>query len=116
MHKLFRTAAYFVLTTFVLSLGDWPFMDEILAEQAQIQQEAFAAAQTGGTSSSVAKNAGTSHAAGSLYQSLVNFIDMPRHVIPNTVEQRTASYLPETPRFISAMLDPFQRPPIFSLT
>lgn len=116
MRKLFRIAAYLVLITFVLSVGDWPFVDEILAEQVQIQQEALAAVQADVASSTIAKNPGTSHAAGSLYQSLVNFIDMPRHGIPTMVAQRTAGYLPDSSRFISATVDPFERPPIFSLS
>lgn len=116
MRKLFRTAAYFVLITFVLSLGDWPFVDEILAEQIQIQQDAFAALQASPSASTVTKTSNVSHSAASIYESLVNLIDMPRHAVPSMLAQRATGYLAETPRFVSAMPDPFERPPSFSLS
>ena len=117
MAKLFRLSAYLVLITLVLSLGDWPFLDEILAEQVQIQREELSSLQSNPTlTSSVAKTSIVSHSSGSIYQSLMNLVDMPRHDFPKMVASHAIRYWPEVSRFESAIPDSLERPPILLLS
>ena len=110
MLKIFQAASYFVLLTFVLGLGDWPFVDEILAEQSQVQYE--------GTTLYIApitkpEKAKTNHSAG-IYKSLVNLADMPVHDLRiDSVRQDAPLSTPQA-SFTSARPIPLERPPIFS--
>lgn len=110
MLKIFRAASYFVLFTFVLGLGDWPFVDEILAEQSQVQYEAVAI-----YTAPIAKpeKAKTNHSAG-IYESLVNLADMPVHDLRVDSARQDVQLSTPQASFTSASPVPLERPPIFS--
>lgn len=110
MLKIFRAASYFVLLTFVLGLGDWPFVDEILAEQSQIQFEA-AAFYTAPIAQPV--TAKTNHSTG-IYESLCNLADMPVHNLRVDSIRQNAPLSTSQASFTSACPVPLERPPIFS--
>ncbi|MDE2442485.1 MAG: hypothetical protein KGP14_15830 [Betaproteobacteria bacterium] len=111
MLKFFRAASYFVLLTFVLNLGDWPFLDEVLEEQTQVQHESVVAPQT----NPVAKPERTqvSHAAG-LYASLSNLADMPVHDYFVGAAEPDIHLAIVISGFTSANPVPLDRPPICS--
>ncbi|WP_377705514.1 hypothetical protein [Pseudoduganella sp. UC29_71] len=99
------------MLTFVLQLGDWPFLDEVLEEQSLVQHESVVASQT----NPVAKPDRTqvSHAA-DLYASLSNLADMPVHYFfIGAVEPDIHQAIVAT-NFTSASPIPLDRPPIFS--
>lgn len=111
--KVFRLAAYLVLLTLVLNLGDWPFVDEIFAEEAQHQMVSdpdgtYASGQTVNTD----KSASITHCTGSIYLSLTNLVDMPSHVFSMAKLPEQTIFSADADTFTSRIPGPLDRPPI----
>lgn len=116
--RIYRIVAHILLLTFVLNLGDWPFIDEILAEQTQQQNVANDSAPSGTRLVSALNDKSTNlnHSSGSIYQTLTDLVDMPKH---NLMSAATSDDRPsgraEAQLFVSADIFPLERPPSFSL-
>lgn len=110
MLKFFRLSAYVVLLTFILSLGDWPFVDELLADAVSQQQDTtlVRAADAGQPAT---KSSTANHSAAGLYQALSNFIDMPVHRLPPDVAICAVHVAIDLPPYFSADLPLLERPP-----
>lgn len=101
--------AYVILVTFFLDLGDWPFVDEIFAEQAQ--QESTQLAQKPSLQS-VEKMTG-SNGTGSIYQTLTDLVDMPLHLPPlSKTLVANFEYFNWDTQFVSVDQFPSERPPL----
>ncbi|MBC3879696.1 hypothetical protein H8K38_17955 [Undibacterium sp. FT79W] len=116
--KIFRIANYVLLLSFILSIGDWPFVDEILEEQAALQSmiSTLDTAQADAESTRLKQESLVSHSSGSIYQSLTNFVDMPRHNLVVAVASERTAYFAEEPSFVSVTAIPAERPPSLSLS
>lgn len=111
--RLLRLAAYFALLTLVLHLGDWPFVDEILAAEgySQVAAARFAASPDPASPGSKAKEA--ARGSSSLYLSLTNLVDMPHHVMPLPANaEATYGRAAHAERFRTRCGERFYRPPI----
>lgn len=117
--KIFRLAAYVVLFTLVLSLGDWPFVDEIFAQSAQQSQSMSVdevAFQEIGKSFEPQHSASADRPAASIYQSLTNLVDMPSHHLVLPVDYVSPTHPATEQAFVSATPHLLDRPPKISLS
>ncbi|MGX0939388.1 hypothetical protein ACUXQ2_005484 [Cupriavidus metallidurans] len=121
MLKFFRTTTYLLLLSLVLNVVEWPFVDEILAEQTQAVQQTqpVASAQASTTSDGDAVRsspATVKYSAASVYHTLMDLLDTApslsfaatraSNAFPTSIEQR----------FASRSLPAIDRPPAFSLS
>lgn len=118
--KIFRLAAYVVLFTLVLSLGDWPFVDEIFAENMPQQSQSVSSDevifQENGKSFQPQHSASADRPAASIYQSLTNLVDMPSHYLVLPIDYDSPTYPATEQTFVSAMPHLLERPPKTSLS
>ena len=118
--KIFRLAAYVVLFALVLNLSDWPFVDEILAENTSQQGREVSSDEVGFKQNEKSfkpqQSSGDSRPAASIYQSLTNFVDMPSHRLALSTDCESPTYSATEKAFVSAIPPPLERPPRTSLS
>lgn len=118
--KIFRLTAYVVLLALVLNLSDWPFVDEILAENTPQQSSEVSSDDVGfqsrEKSSTPQQSSGDSRPSASIYQSLTNFVDMPSHRLALSTDCESPTYSATEKAFVSAIPPPLERPPRTSLS
>lgn len=122
MLKLFRTTTYLLLLSLVLNVVEWPFVDEILAEQTQVVQQtqpaATAQASTTPDGNAVRSSApGTvKYSAASVYHTLMDLLDTAPALSFAAAKSSNAFPTSIKQRFASRSLPAIDRPPSFSLS
>lgn len=101
--KIFRLSAYVVLLTLVLNLGDWPFVDEILAEymhatKVSAVHEGLEPSDTHSFQATKADNKDSS--VGDLSLPLTNFLDAPRHRLTVPKRNQRENFFAFSPVFV----------------
>lgn len=104
MPKLVRFTLYVLLLALFVSLGDGPFLDEIMAEESQQQQQVAAAAS--GEQSPTAPAS-----CMSVYHTLLNFLETePAPLFCSvTAHHGQISFAPQV--FASRFIAPLDKPP-----
>jgi len=118
--KIFRLAAYVVLFTLALSLGDWPFVDEIFAESMPQQSQSVSSDevvfQENGKSFQPQPSSSADRPSASIYQSLTNLVDMPSHHLVLPIDYGSPTHPAAEQAFVSATPHLLERPPKTSLS
>lgn len=122
MLKFFRTTTYLLLLSLVLNVVEWPFVDEILAEQTQAAQQTrpVANVQVSAAPDGIAVRSpapGTEkYSAASVYHTLMDLLNTAPSL--SFAAAKTSNAFPTSlqQRFASRSLPAIDRPPAFSLS
>lgn len=122
MLKFFRTTTYLLILSLVLNVMEWPFVDEILAEQTQtIQQAQRATAASTAIPSDADAARSTAHgtvkySAASVYHTLMDLLDTALSLSLAAAEGCRTCPTSSERRFVSRALPAIDRPPRPSLS
>lgn len=122
MLRLFRTTAYLLILSLALNIMEWPFVDEILEEQAQATQQAqpdlVVSASLAADSLAVqdAAHDHVKHSTASIYHTLMDLLDTTSSLSFAAAEGGGTSPASVDQRFTSRTVPTIDRPPLSSLS
>lgn len=122
MLKFFRTTTYLLILSLVLNVVEWPFVDEILAEQTEeiqhTQPATVASTAVQSDTDAVRSTApGTvKYSAASVYHTLMDLLDTAPSLSFATAEACGICPVSIEQRFVSRTLPAIDRPPTPSLS